>query len=54
MDRLKADKRPFGSDNFIEKVISDGFYAVFHKRWQQVFPEEQLLVIDGSQYRKKN
>lgn len=51
--RLKRRMRPFGikaTKNPIELLLSDGFYAVFHKRWQEYFPEEQLKVIDGSKY----
>ena len=54
--RLKRRMRPFGikaTKNPIELLLSDGFYAVFHRRWQEYFGEEQLKVIDGSRYRKK-
>ena len=53
--RLKRRMRPFGikaTKNPIELLLSDGFYAVFHKRWQEYFPDEQLKVIDGSKYCK--
>ena len=53
--RYKRKMRPFGvraTKNPIEIILSDGFYAVFHQRWIDYFPPEQLLVIDGSQFRK--
>ena len=53
--RFKRRMRPFGiatTSNPIELLLSDGFYAVFHKRWQEYFPDEQLLVVDGTKFCK--
>lgn len=53
--RYKRKMRPFGvrsTKNPIEIILSDGFYAVFHQRWKEYFPDHQLLIIDGSQFRK--
>lgn len=51
--RFKARQRPFGISSTkdpIELILSDGFYAVFHRRWQEFFPDEQLKVIDGNRF----
>merc|ERR1739838_729617 len=51
--RYKTRQRPFGisaTKDPIELIISDGFYAVFHKRWQEFFPDDQLKVIDGNRF----
>ncbi|CAG5109557.1 Oidioi.mRNA.OKI2018_I69.chr2.g4077.t1.cds [Oikopleura dioica] len=51
--RFKRRMRPFGihaTKDPIELILSDGFYAVFHQRWMEVFPKEQMLVLDGSKY----
>lgn len=51
--RFKSRQRPFGisaTKDPIELIISDGFYAVFHKRWQEFFPDDQLKVIDGNRF----
>ena len=45
-ESIRATKDP------IEIILSDGFYAIFHERWLQNFPERQILVLDGSQFRK--
>jgi len=48
--------RPFGihaTKDPIELILSDGFYAVFHQRWMEVFSADQMLVLDGSKYCKK-
>ena len=34
----------------IERILSDGFYAIFHRYWQTEFPDDQLAVIDGNQF----
>ena len=34
----------------IELILSDGFYAVFQRNLQSVFPDDQLAVIDGNQF----
>ena len=55
--RFKARQRPFGISSTkdpIELILSDGFYAVFHRRWQEFFPDEQLKVIDGNRFCKLN
>ncbi|CBY08703.1 unnamed protein product [Oikopleura dioica] len=53
--RFKYKMRPFGiraTPDKIELILSDGFYAVFHQYWQQFFPDDQLLVVDGGQFLK--
>ena len=53
--RYKRKMRPFGvraTKNPIELILSDGFYAVFHQRWREYFPDHQMLVIDGNQFCK--
>jgi len=51
--RFKRRMRPFGihaTKDPIELILSDGFYAVFHQRWMEVFSADQMLVLDGSKY----
>ena len=51
--RFKQRQRPFGiqaTKDPIELILSDGFYAVFHRNWQSYFPNNQLMVIDGNQF----
>jgi hypothetical protein len=53
--RYKRKMRPFGvraTKNPVELVLSDGFYAVFHKKWQEHFPDGQILTIDGGTFCK--
>jgi len=55
--RLENGQRPFhrrSTDSPLERILSDGFYAVFHRRWQRNFADEQLLVLDGTLFRKLN
>ena len=46
--------RPFnvhGTTAF-ERILSDGLYAVFHRRWLEYFHEDQLLVVNGNEFCK--
>ena len=55
LNRLENGQRPFhrkSTDSPLERILSDGFYAIFHTRWQREFSDEQLLVLDGSQFSK--
>jgi len=50
--RFISGKRPFGAKSTpdrIERILSDGFYAVFHQHWLKYFSSEQIRVLDGSQ-----
>ena len=53
LQRFNKKRRPFHikeTKDPIELILSDGFYAVFHRYWQAYFPDNQLIVIDGNQF----
>ena len=53
LERLNKKRRPFDikeMEDPIEVILSDGFYAVFHRNWQAYFPDNQLVVIDGNEF----
>jgi len=50
--RLKNQMRPFDiqKTSGFEKILSDGLYSVFHRRWLEFFHEDQLLVVNGNEF----
>lgn len=50
--RLKHEMRPFDihTTTTFEKILSDGLYSVFHRRWLEYFHEDQLLVVNGNDF----
>lgn len=51
--RFKNGLRPFGNQtNAFEKILADGFYSVFHRRWLDFFHESQILVVNGNDFLK--
>ena len=52
--RMKHEMRPFNlhSTSQIEKILADGLYAIFHKSWLEYFHEDQILVVNGNNFRE--
>lgn len=51
---MKHEMRPFNlhSTSQIEKILADGLYAIFHKSWLEYFHEDQILVVNGNNFRE--
>lgn len=47
-NRWKNDEYPYNNIKSIEAILISGFYAVYNKRWEEVFPREQMLTVNGN------